>query len=101
MKCPKNMNIMQNIEQSWKILDAKPDFLFFKNSVFVVLIAASDAARREDAGSQPEIAVRVLKVGCVKDLLLRKNFGPNVVFETWTYEKCHLFFAAGAFLPKR
>ena len=46
------------------------------------MIAASDAARREDAGSRPEIAVRVLKVGFVKDLLLRKNFGPNVVFET-------------------
>ena len=46
------------------------------------MIHASDAARREDAGSRPEIAVRVLKVGFVKDLLLRKNFGPNVVFET-------------------
>ena len=65
-----------------KTIDAKPDFLFFKNSVFRVLIAASDAARREDAGSRLENAVRVLKVGFVNDLLLRKNFGPNVVFET-------------------
>ena len=46
------------------------------------MIAASDAARREDAGSRPEIAVRVLKVGFESDLLFHKNFGPNVVFET-------------------
>ncbi len=57
-------------------------FSFFKNSVFRVLIAASDASRREDAGSRPEIAVRALKVCFVNDLLLHKNFGPNVVFET-------------------
>ena len=46
------------------------------------MIHASDAARREDSGSRLEIAVRVLKVCFVKDLLLHKNFGPNVVFET-------------------
>ena len=46
------------------------------------MIHASDAARREDSSSRPEIAVRVLKVGFVSDLLFHKNFGPNVVFET-------------------
>ena len=57
-------------------------FIFFEVSVFVVLIAASDAARREDAGSRLEIAVGILKVGFVSDLHFHKNFGPNVVFET-------------------
>ena len=90
---------MNNIEKSWKSIDAKPEFLFFKNSVFVVLIHASDAARREDSGSRLEIAVGILKVGFVKELHLRKNFGPDVVFETLDLWKCHLFFAAGAFLP--
>ena len=46
------------------------------------MIAPSDASRREDSGSRLEIAVRALKVCFVSDLLLHKNFGPNVVFET-------------------
>ena len=76
------MKILKNIKKSWKSIDAKPECLFFKNSVFRVLIAPSDASRREDAGSRLEIAVRALKVCFVNDLLLHKNFGPNVVFET-------------------
>ena len=63
-------------------IDAKPEFFFFQISVFCVLIAPSDAPWRESVDSRLEIAVRVLKVGFVKDLLLHKNFGPNVVFET-------------------
>ena len=76
------MKILKNTNKSWKSIDAKPDFWFFESSVFSVLIAPSDASRREDSGSRLEIAVRVLKVGFVNDLLLHKNFGPNVVFET-------------------
>ena len=60
----------------------KPEFLFFESSVFGVLIAASDAPWCEGVDSRLEIAVRALKVCFVKDLLLHKNFGPNVVFET-------------------
>ena len=46
------------------------------------MIAPSDAPWREGVDSRLEIAVRALKVGFVSDLLLHKNFGPNVVFET-------------------
>ena len=73
---------MKILNKNLKSIVAKPDFLFFNNSVFRVLIAPSDASRREDAGSRLEIAVRVLKVGFVNDLLFHKNFGPNVVFVT-------------------
>ena len=77
-----NHEHMKNIEKSWKLIDAKPDFPFFKVSFFSVLRSASDAPWREDVDSRPEIAVRVLKVGFVNDLLFHKNCGPNVVFET-------------------
>ena len=63
-------------------IEAKPEFTFFKVSVFDVLRSASDAPWPEDVDSRPEIAVRVENVGFVNDLLFHKNFGPNVVFET-------------------
>ncbi len=72
---------MKHIEKYWKSIDVKPELLFFESSVVDVLIAPSDAPWCEGVDSRLEIAVRALKVCFVNDLLLHKNFGPNVVFE--------------------